>query len=191
MGNLLEKFRRILVANELSGDLSLAYRFSDPDGVRTGKSGWSFGVCQFDLANNGAAAQCLRDCGFDPATILALISQKIPVRDVFELGQRLFDHAWIVDAWDKTEMERTLAHVRTTFEEAGLAIDERTSLHLCDYHNQFGLAPRGKCVRYMLALGRPITAEDVLRYKDTTLWGQKRPDDVKRRWRNVEKECAA
>lgn len=185
MGYLLEKFRRILVANELGGDLSLAYHFSDPDGVRTGKSGYSFGVCQFDLLNNSSAAQCLRDCSFPEEAIAALKSQNITATEVAALGVMLHKWSWIVDAWDRTEMERTLAHVLSTFEVVGLVIEESVLLHLCDYHNQFGLAPRGKCVRYMLALGRPITAEDVLDYKKSTLWGQKRPDDVERRHRNI------
>lgn len=70
--NTLEIFSRVILANELDGSTAHAYRFSDPDGVRTGKSGWSFGICQFDINNNLQTIICLRECGFTTDEITGL-----------------------------------------------------------------------------------------------------------------------
>ena len=64
MKTLNEMLYEIIVLNELDGNLNASLRFSDPDGALSGKSGWSFGPCQFDTQNNAAALACLRDCGF-------------------------------------------------------------------------------------------------------------------------------
>jgi len=44
-----ESMKQALLLNECDGDQELAYKFSDADGVRTGRSGYSFGVSQFDI----------------------------------------------------------------------------------------------------------------------------------------------
>ena len=69
----VELFGQIILANELDGNERAAYRFSDPDGVKTGKSGWSFGRCQFDTKNNPISRQCLAACGFTPAEIDGIV----------------------------------------------------------------------------------------------------------------------
>ena len=92
---MIDLFRRIIVENELGGNKSLAYKFSDPDGERTGKSGWSFGVCQFDLANNPVARKILRDCEFTDSEIGNLqLQTNLPM---WQLNAQLLAHKTIVD----------------------------------------------------------------------------------------------
>lgn len=183
-------FRKILIKNELGGDLSLITQFSDPDGVRTGKSGYSFGICQFDLRNNVNALRCLADCHFSPIEIATLVLQ-LPDVDVDQMQDRLNAAAPHVDTWDTREIDRTINHVRGVVRSAGLVLAHNTVLlHLADYHNQFYMQRAGECVLYLAQVQGAITAEDLLAYKKTTLWGRKRPDDVERRWRNIEQICS-
>ncbi len=183
---MLETLRDILIANELGGDLSLVYRFSDADGVRTGKAGYSFGVCQFDLRNNINALRCLADCRFTGIEIARLVLQDLYGGELAHLETKLAGQRPMVDGWDTQEMLHTTEHVRRVLRAAGLKTAGPAALyHLMDYHNQYYLAANGKCVRHMATLGRAISAEDVREYKLTTLWGKKRPDDVARRFQNI------
>lgn len=177
----------IIIQNELGGNLALAYRFSDPDGVRTGKSGYSFGRCQFDLINNPTARQVLKDCGFHQVEIEALVEQTATPSQMQQNNARLAKQSWVVDQWDQAEMGAIARHVRCVLATTGLKVSgERAFLHLCDYHNQFYLSPKGRCVRHMQGLGREVEGEDIRQYKLLTAWGRKRPDDVERRYRNIE-----
>jgi light-regulated signal transduction histidine kinase (bacteriophytochrome) len=58
-----------------------------------------------------------------------------------------------------------------------------------DDHNQFHLSFDGKAVRHFKPFSRPITAVDIYDYKLATAWGQKRPDDVTRRYNNALRIC--
>lgn len=188
--DLLDTLTEIILANELSGEPDLAYRFSDPDGVRTGKSGYSFGICQFDLLNNNNAIKCLADCGFCGTEIATLIMQTADAAEMQRLTDRLQHASAIVDHWDRYQLSLTIRHVGMVIGNAGLHLaNEETFLHLCDYHNQFNLELAGKCVRTLQSLQREISQVDVLHYKLTTVWGIKRPDDVERRFRNIKLIC--
>lgn len=189
--------RRILalafLENELSGNLAYAYKFSDPDGVRSGKSGWSFGRCQFDLINNPMARQCLTSAGFTLEEVVGLTKQTIGRATMAALSARLQtpEVMAVIDEYDNRQLDETIVHTRAVLTSAGLTIsDPETFIHLIDYHNQFCLSYGGKCVVYLQRLGRPIAASDLLDYKLTTLWGKKRPDDVARRWNNIHCLCA-
>ena len=189
--------RKILAAafleNELSGNLTYAYRFSDPDGVRSGKSGWSFGRCQFDLQNNTMAKQCLAAAGFTPAEIAGLVNQTHGGAAMTALAKRLQSPPVmaVIDEYDNRQLDETIAHTRAVLANAGLSCaNEEAFVHCCDYHNQFHLSYGGKCVLWLQRLHRLVTAQDLLDYKLTTLWGQKRPDDVARRWNNIHCLCA-
>lgn len=193
----IAKIRKILaqafLENELSGNLASAYKFSDPDGVHNGKSGWSFGRCQFDLQNNPLAAKCLADAGFAPEEIAGLIKQEIGAVTMTALSKRLQtpEVAAIIDIYDNRQLDGVIAHTGSVLADAGLGVaDDEAFVHLADYHNQFGLNYGGKCVAYMQRLGHAITAADVCDYKLSTLWGKKRPDDVARRWNNIHCLCA-
>lgn len=181
-----------LIQNELGGRLDLAYRFSDADGVRSGKSGWSFGKAQFDLANNPQAALCLVECGFTHGEIEILKKQDASAAQMAYFNGLLQTHrcAAIIDHYDQLQLDECLNHTRKVISNAGLTLaDDETFVHLADYHNQFYLNYGGKCVAYLQRLGRTVTPEDVRDYKLTTIWGQKCPGDVRRRYNNIHRLC--
>lgn len=171
-------FRRIILANELANNPALAYRFSDPDGVRTGKSGWSFGVCQFDINNNPSAILCLREAGYTTDEIAGLKTQS--VRDMAPLNAKLRSAAAVVDRWDA----RQLAECVETVISLAPKITDLVTLHLADYHNQFYMSRGGKMHRFIQGL-RTVQPDDILRFKLSLPWGEKRPDDVERRYNTI------
>ncbi len=182
---LNDLLRQSLIKNELGGNLALVYRFSDADGVRTGKSGYSFGIAQFDIINNPRAAYCLKECGFTDTDIVRLQRQLGPIRD---LNDKLLAHKSVIDLFDTAQIDGTINWVRGISKAAVITyIDDEAVIHTCDYHNQFYMSAHGKAISYLVKLGRPVTAQDILAYKLTTIWGKKRPDDVKRRFNNIHK----
>lgn len=169
-----------LLANELSGKLGAAYRFS----YAKGKSGLSFGRCQWDLSNNLAAANILRECGFTQTELSALEHRTI--KDFTALNIKLLAAKEIIDKHDQREIAQIVHWVRDCCVDAGIEFaDEEAFVHVCDYHNQYNLEAHGKCIRALAALDRPVTAQDVLTYKKSTQWGRERPGDVERRWDNI------
>lgn len=183
--HLNDLLRQTLIKNELGGNLALVYRFSDADGVRTGKSGYSFGIAQFDIMNNHRAVKCLEECGFTEVEIVRLQRQLGPIGD---LNDKLAAHKDMVDLFDTAQIDAIISWVRGVSKAAGISyVDDEAFIHACDYHNQFNMAACGKAITWLSALGRPITARDILAYKLTTTWGKKRPDDVNRRFNNIHK----
>ena len=59
-------------------------------------------------------------------------------------------------------------------------MDEKTFVHLVDYHNQFNLSKGGKMHQW-LQLKSLLTPDDVLNFKLGLKWGKEHPEDVKRR----------
>lgn len=179
----LTVFREIISRNELGGDLSHSYRFSDPDGVRSGKSGWSFGLCQFDVANNPSAVLCLRECQFTTDEILGLKRQDV---DIVPLNRKLACNTRTVDRWDDRQLFECLTHASEICRSSGIRFaSDEVLFHLADYHNQFYLSRGGKMHQFLLGVGRPVTAQDILIFKLGLAWGKKRPDDVHRRFSNI------
>ena len=184
---------KALLENELEGNVAVAYKFSDPDGVRTGKSGWSFGRCQFDLSNNPMARECLSAAGFAPEEVVGLIKQEIGAETMAALNARLKTPAVmaIIDDYDERQLDEAITHTHSVVVNAGLHLaNQEVFIHLADYHNQYSIEYGGKCILFLQRLRRPIVPADVLDYKLTTLWGKKRPDDVARRWNNIHAICA-
>ena len=62
---------------------------------------------------------------------------------------------------------------------------EKTFVHLVDYHNQFNLSKSGKMHKW-LQTKKYIIPEDVLNFKLSLKWGREQPQDVKRRYFNIE-----
>lgn len=181
----IAQLRKALFLNELSGNSRYLYEFSDADGVRTGKSGYSFGLCQFDIMNNARAIRCLQECGFTHIDIARLQSQ---LGSISDLNAKLITRKAVIDKWDEVEISRTVRHVDEISAKAGIVYaNDEAFIHACDYHNQYDMKPRGKAVTYLAALRRPVTAADILAYKYTTIWGKKRKDDVDRRFNNIAK----
>jgi hypothetical protein len=184
---LTATFRKVILANELENNLAYALKFSDPDGVRSGKSGWSFGVCQFDLQNNPTAAACLRACGFTPEEIAGLKAQSI---DAHALEPKLKANAAVIEKFDDIQLSGCLTRAQAILSRNGIkAADDTALLALADYANQYYLSDVNKpgyLVHYLIELARPFTAKDVLSFKlGFTPYGKSHPDDCKRRYDNL------
>lgn len=188
---LLPLFRKIILLNELGGNLDLAYQFSDPDG-RSGKSGYSFGICQFDLNNNGLATHVLLDCGFSPGEIAHLKGQGPTPSTLSSYSKRLKLHASTLAAWDDKQLAECLTR---TLDLSSLGpfpfADDTAILVAADYHNQFFISKGGQFFEWAKHISSsstppaPITAKNILDFKLAQPWGRKRPDDVRRRFNNV------
>lgn len=183
METLNQLFRKIILANELEGNLKFVHSFSDPDGVRSGKSGWSFGICQFDTKNNDQALRCLRECGFTDAEIKGVVNQTI---DVKPLGRKLALNSSIIAKYDEAQLSGCLNAALNFAAYRSLPLASPGGvLALADYINQYGQPGDGSAAFYR-GLHHPITAEDVLNFKLTqTKYGKEHPSDCRRRYTNI------
>lgn len=184
MKTVSEIFREIILANELDNNLDFALRFSDPDGVRYGKSGWSFGVCQFDTQNNDQAIACLKECGFTPEEITGIVNQTI---DVNPLAAKLKANADIVAKYDAEQLSYCIRKAQRFADNYHIPVaDTTTLLALADTVNQYGSLGDGSAA-YLRKLQRPITAKDVLDMKLTWKYSQtpRGRADTKRRYDNL------
>ena len=174
-----------IIQNEMEGNIAAAYRFSDCDGVHNGKSGWSFGITQIDLnANPMLARACLVACGFSLAERSALQAETIA--DMKPMNAKLKAAATIVDKYDDQQLDYCLTHVQMVAETRGFTYADNFSVVIAaDYSNQIGMGVNGGLAAHLVALGRPATGLDIYNYKMNITWGQKRPDDVKRRFNNI------
>lgn len=178
-----EIFHRVILANELDNSTAHAYKFSDPDGIRAGKSGWSFGVCQFDILNNPRAIDCLRECGFTTDELAGLKAQTID--DMRPMHNKLLANCTVIDRYDDHQLAECLQWPAQLCKQSGIGLDLSGLIALADYHNQFYMSRGGKMHKHLQGIGRPVTADDIYRFKLILPWGQKRPDDVKRRHNNI------
>jgi hypothetical protein len=183
MNNPYAVFRRIIIANELGGNLKLVYKFSDPDGVRSGKSGWSFGACQFDIANNPNALIALRECGFTTDQVRGLREQSL--KDMNPMNGRLRANSTVVDRWDERQLQECLFHVSALLASCRIIFDDSGLFACADYHNQINMSRGGKLHSHLLRHRGTVTAATVRDFKLTLPWGKKRPDDVERRHNNI------
>lgn len=187
--DLRQTLRRVLFANELGNHAMAAYCFSDPDGP-AGRSGYSFGLCQFDLRHNPRAAAILREAGFLEREIRLLKDQTCTAAELAQFNAKLQAHPKPIIQADDEEIDAILRHTLQVTASADLHLaGEDVLIHLADYHNQFHLSFDGKAVRHFKPFGRPITATDIYDYKLATAWGKKRPDDVTRRYNNTVRIC--
>jgi hypothetical protein len=174
----------VLTANEIGGNLALAYRFSDPDGERTGKSGYSFGRVQFDIENNWTGILALKACGFRPKDLDRLFEQRDPIAD---LNAALYREKDTVDEYDRRHVAEAVEHCRDLMVDSKIRFNLAAMVHLVDYHNQLYLSPGGPLHRHLAGKGKatPKIITDFKRY--CTAWGRKRPDDVLRRAGNIDR----
>ena len=189
---LAEAMLEVLTRNEIGPDKSQAYCFSDPDGLESGKSGYSFGRVQFDIENNWRALHCLEECGFRPKDLDRLFEQKGPIGD---LNRKLLAASDVVDRFDMLHTLESVEHCKSLLEDYDIKLSSiETFIHIVDYHNQLYMSKGGmlhkSLINMMLMGAREITPEDILRIKsDKTKWGRERPDDVERRFKNIEAFC--
>lgn len=178
----VQKVMDAIAMNEISGNLSVAYRFSRASG---GNSGYSFGRSQFDVSNNPFVSQFLRNrCGFTAEDINTLLRLE---NDVTGLNNKLREHKKEIDDYDLQHTKEMITYVGTLLSDLDVE-NEETFVHLVDYHNQFNLSKNGKMHRYLKTL-KFATCENILNFKlNQTKWGKEHPHDVKRRYNNI-KNC--
>lgn len=187
---LTKLLRDVLFLNEVGGDAQYVYRFSDADGFRTGRSGWSFGVSQFDIAHNAdLAPKCLKAIGFTDQEIDFIKKQIYSTQEMARISVRLKEKSSIVDKYDLLHMGETVSLVANLLKKYNCTdVDVDAFLALCDYHNQFCISPNGKMEQYVktvIASEGKITFAHVSARKSATKWGKDRPDDVRRRDKNI------
>lgn len=188
MKSINELFRLLILANELDNNEKLALRFSDPDGVRSGKSGWSFGVCQYDTQNNAQSLACLIDCGFTSDEINGIVKQTI---DVLPLTARLIAHKEIVAKYDELQLGYCVNSAMSVITAHGIPVSNPDGiLALADYANQYGSIGPGFC-EFMKGLDAEITGAGVLAWKlNHTKYGREHAADCRRRYTNLIKILA-
>jgi hypothetical protein len=182
MQEFTAKIKQMLLLNECGGDESLIYKFSDADGVRTGRSGYSYGVSQFDIENNWEAILTLMDCGFRPKDLKRLYLQVGSVQDLNIVLEASADY---IDEADDRHIADMIKHCNIF----NAIDDDCTVAMIIDYHNQLRFDIGGKLYRYLTGLldeGREINPNTIYQFKlNHTAWGRKRPDDVERRCKNT------
>lgn len=179
--------RIILSYNEVGNNSDLVYQFSDPDGVRTGRSGWSFGNSQFDINNNSRAQKILLECGFTETEIFLLEKQDRRL-DMSTMNAKLLLNAEIINRADRDHVLDSISHCISILLKDLIPLEtDEVFYHIVDYHNQFHFSNEGKLHRWLRELGRVITVDDIYDFKmNNTLWGSSRPDDVRRRFNNIQ-----
>lgn len=176
-----EKVMDIIALNEISGNTAVAYRFSRATG---GNSGYSFGRSQFDVSNNKAVSQFLRNkCNFTDEDINTLLRLE---KDVSGLNGKLREHKKEIDEYDLQHTKEMIKYVCSLLSDLEVE-NEKTLIHIIDYHNQFNLSKMGKMHKYLKSL-KFATCENILKFKlEQTKWGRDQPQDVKRRYNNIQK----
>lgn len=174
------KVMQVIALNEISGNEKVICRFSFAGGI----SGYSFGRSQFDVTHNQAARNFLvKNCNFTKNEINRLLRMD---KNISDLNLKLEKYRKEIDEFDKKHIEDMVKHV-TSLEKLPEIENEKTFVHLVDYHNQFNMSKNGK-FHLWLKEKTFITSEDVLLFKlRCTKWGAEHPEDVKRRWNNIEK----
>lgn len=193
---VLDTLYKALSKNEIS-DLDIyRYGFSDADGYRKGTSGITFGVSQFDLfTNRKEATEILLDCGFSKSQIDNIANQRLSLSEIKNLSSLLKTPKAkaVIDNADKRQMKELLDTMQLYLLNKGI-----TEIYLsgfiaaCDYLNQIGATANGALVTFIknnYQDGKLVSNLDIKNFKKTILWGKKRPDDVERRFNNIEKVC--
>lgn len=183
-----------LSANEISHLEKYRYGFSDADGYRSGKSGITFGVSQFDMfTNTVAASKILKDCGFTDGEISAISRQTLPYSNLKDLESKLrTDKAKsVIDAADKEHQAASVKEMFNYLKNIGVrTIMLSGFVAAVDYDNQIGSNPRGSLIMFIKRSGLTVNNEMIRKFKLGIKWGLKRPDDVNRRAKNIEIEVS-
>lgn len=169
----------ILALNEISGNEKVITKFSFAGGI----SGYSFGRSQFDIKHNPSSRDFLiKKCGFTQNEIDRLLALD---KDISDLNEKLAKYRKEIDEYDMRHVQEMIDHVSSLDGIPDISL--KTFVHLVDYHNQFLLTKNGKFHTW-IKNRKSLTAEDILEFKlHQTKWGREQPQDVKRRWLNIEK----
>lgn len=167
--------------NEVSNNEKVIYRFSD---AKLGNSGYSFGRSQFDVKNNKTAVRFLEEkCGFTEKEILRLLTKD---KNISDLNEKLLKCKDLIDEFDKSHIKEMVEYVKS-LDGLPLLESEKTFIQLVDYHNQLRLDRNGRMHKWLKS-NKLIKSVDILVFKlNNTKWGKEQPQDVKRRYHNIEK----
>lgn len=173
----LDKVMKVIALNEISGNESVICKFSFAGGI----SGYSFGRSQFDVKHNSKARSFLKNkCGFTDNDITRLLKLD---KNIEDLNTKLKAHRKEIDELDREHIKEMVNHVLGL---DGLPnMDEKTFVHLVDYHNQFNMGKNGMMHKFVKSK-KQLIPEDILNFKLGLKWGKKAPQDVKRRFNNIE-----
>ena len=175
----LEKIMYVISLNEISGNENVICKFS----YAGGKSGYSFGRSQFDVKHNSKARNFLKNiCGFTDQDINKLLKLD---KDIGYLNERLKLFRTHIDKLDKEHINQMVNYV-ASLEGLPEFENEKTFVHLVDYHNQYSLSKNGPMHRFIKGK-KLLTSQDILNFKlKETKWGREQPRDVKRRYKTIE-----
>lgn len=174
----VEKVMKVIALNEISGNENVICKFS----YAGGKSGYSFGRSQFDVTNNPMARKFLIDiCGFTNHDIKKLLNLDKNIR---YLNEKLNLFRTQIDELDKQHIQQMMNYV-ATLDGLPEFENQKTFVHLLDYHNQFNLSKNGLMHNFIKSK-KMLKSEDIYNFKLTLKWGKKAPQDVKRRYLNIE-----
>lgn len=175
----LEKIMKVIALNEISGNENVICKFS----YAGGKSGYSFGRSQFDVTHNIKARNFLKNiCGFSNQDMEKLLNLD---KDINHLNERLKLFRVDIDKLDREHIQQMINYV-ASLEGLPNFENEKTFVHLVDYHNQYNLSKNGLMHRFIKGK-KILKSEDILNFKlKETKWGREQPRDVKRRYNNIE-----
>ena len=132
----LNKIMDVIALNEISGNENVICKFSYAGGI----SGYSFGRSQFDVKHNSKARNFLKEkCGFTKSDLNRLLRLD---KEISDLNNKLKNHKEDIDELDKKHIEEMVNYVANLNELPELE-DEKTFVHLVDYHNQFNISENG------------------------------------------------
>ncbi len=195
--------REVFLYNELGGREEECYTLKL---ARTEKSGLSFGLCQWDIANNAQARTFVRGkvASLDDLDVLLTVrgNPRVPYSSPFEhlphKTQELISSFNMVlkEEWARTEIDRMdterlqglINNVHTVF---GPDMPTSAVVHLAGMANQYGpFTKDGKTMAWWNRMRKMWSPRAFLEYKLQTKHGEAHPLDVNRRWTNVEKVLA-
>jgi len=175
-------FLDVLFLNELSGNVDNITRFLDADGVKETGSGYSFGRLQYDVNANPDSLKFLKEhCNFSEKEINRLVNRDPHISD---LQDKLRLYKSEILEYDLKNIDKYFLYF-SKLKDLPKLENIKTLFHLLDYHNQYYISINGRMHGYLKTL-KVVTSEDVYRFKLQTMWGKKRPDDVKRRFNTIE-----
>ena len=89
-----------------------------------------------------------------------------------------------IDKLDKEHINQMVNYV-AALDKLPEFENEKTFVHLVDYHNQFNLSKNGLMHNFIKSK-KILTSKDILNFKLGLKWGREQPQDVKRRYNNIE-----
>ena len=195
--------REVFLFNELGGREEECYTLKL---ARTERSGLSFGLCQWDIANNTQARSFVRNKVAsldDLETLLAVRGNpRVPYSSPFEhlphKTQEIISSFSLllkeehtrseIDRMDNVRLQFLVEHVYIMF---GPNMPSSAVVHLADMANQFGtFKEQGGTLAWWNRMRQIWSPRAFLEYKLRTKHGEAHPLDVNRRWTNVEKVLA-